>query len=325
MTEPLPSMPSSSEPPDATEKKGLSCLFSRLWVFAVVFVIALVGGAVLYSTYDTGEPTALFLGSEVDKAADLHHLKNRLTQTEARLKTLEERLTGLESAAVTPQGTATATTFATGDQGAIDSLKKDIEALQKQLTHTAQQTTEQSRTEQEVFALLLALSRLQSQIDADEPFEADLARLAILLAGRAEATEPLSRLQEAAPRGVASMDELAALWQTGVKTATTALREAQAHTWQDRLKAALRSLVSIRQASETSTGEAILADMERALKIGHLGEALALFEELPTAAQDALAQWQERARARVAVRQSLGNLVQVLFDALSPPPKKEEP
>ncbi|MDN3720954.1 mitofilin family membrane protein [Roseibium salinum] len=87
----------------------------------------------------------------------------------------------------------------------------------------------------------------------------------------------------------------------------------------DSLLSSARSIVSVRGPGDAdgSGPEAALRRMENAVASGDLNGALAAYEMLPGAAQEAGADWATRARARVEVNALTDRATQELLDALA--------
>jgi hypothetical protein len=220
---------------------------------------------------------------------------------EGRLKTLERRLTVLESTAGQASPIIT---------DRLDALSQEIAALEARLLTLETRPTDSPKTS----ALALALLALDSAAQIGAPFEREWRTLSQLLPQNAD----VHMLASLARTGVPGRAAL-------VRRFTTALPRIRAAAGQDpaakpgvmgKMKGAFGSLISVRRVDDKATGvDAVLARVEAALHDQDLPGAMNALEKLDTGARQAAQGWLTQAQARLTLDQALARLKAMTAEA----------
>lgn len=231
---------------------------------------------------------------------------------EARLTTLEDRLTAIEEASVGGQGVPAAAIAAMdremkalrseveAQKGAASALTADIEAA----SAAAQARLDDAEAAAQVAAKQAALSHVRAAFETGAPLGPALegvkqlgAEVPATLAGAADGVPSLLALQDSfADPARAALD--------------ASIRADMGDGWADRLLAFLRSQSGARSLTprEGSDPDAVLSRADAALRDGNLQSALAELAALPPAGMETMARWVADAERRLDVEQAITDL-----------------
>ena len=275
------------------------------------------------------------LASRVNQAADgIAGIDQRLSEAEARLENLaaldrklvvtsegavafdssalEARIAALEAS---PSGSLSG-----GHETAFETIEAldGVEAEARRLTAladdlTARITALESRPAPTggAAAAMLAVAQLRAALGGSGTFDAELAAVRATIDGG----EPVAAALEAlAPYAAAGIPTTAMLRARFTGLADDVVRAGYAPpqgTWVARTMARLAKLVTVRRTGDDvmgATPEAIAARSEARLAAGDLAGAVAEAEALDGAPLAVVAQWLDRARARLAAGRALATL-----------------
>lgn len=272
---------------------------------------------------DVAALSADLAGARADLAAlpqpETEALSTRLTELEARLATLdmaavESRLDALEARA--------ANGLSAADRAALDALRAEIEAIKAGGIAQAQIDAASAELAAALDRAKAAAEALQAETLAGAQ---DAARRgALLQIGAAlDAGAPYGfalralegvALPEPLVAGAAGLPGLKALQDSYPQAARAALEAAlksdMGQTWTERALSFLRTQVGARSltAREGDDPDAILSRAEAALGAGDVPLALSALDQLPGAAQTALAPWRAEAERRQAALDALATV-----------------
>ncbi len=297
-----------------------SCMRRRaLFVVGAASVIALAAGvaALPYCPW-----FARMTGLGFARASDVQHMQDRLSALDARVQALESR----KDASAPQDGDVHPTSAPVPDPESVPEkdtgssrlsalaaarMQTDIVALSAALAGMQGEVkriggaVESSRdAARGLLAMALSFSELRASADAGHPYANELAALRAAAQNGQGLDESLALLAAhavaGAPSAAALREELAA--RAG--DAVHAVDKASAQTWWQRVRAALRGLVSIRRQHESAEADA-LEGMQAALASGDAAKADLVFKTLPQPAQDTLGSWHDGLAARMDVDRAL--------------------
>ena len=189
-------------------------------------------------------------------------------------------------------------------RAALDEAALRIEAAETD-AREARASAEQIRNEdasasERQMKAAFALSALSRAVDQGAPFAEELSIMSQFDAAA-------GALEAHAQTGVATDADLRARFGAAARAALSAAALEEADSGPARLMARARNLVSLRPARPTDGDApgAVLSRAEHALEQGEITFALLQLEDLPLAAQAAMADWIEDARARAEAQSAL--------------------
>jgi len=184
----------------------------------------------------------------------------------------------------------------------IERLRQRVDKLQ----------TEDVAKASKAASVSLALLNLQRQVAAGRPFENELKVLRSL----APSAAPLDQLQAYAEEGLPSA---ALLQRTFDDEAREALRTAN-RAENGGILGSFRNLVTVRKAGDVpgASSSAIISRAETRLEAGDLQGAVQELDALGGPAAEAMAEWLDAARARVAVDDLMDGLSERLIGDIDP-------
>jgi hypothetical protein len=169
-------------------------------------------------------------------------------------------------------------------------------------------------------AYSVALDAIRGALDAGRPFEAELAA-AKRLGGAAAQLGPLDSL---AAKGAPSIPALAAGFEAAAPAIVAVLAPKEAPAAPDsgvgdRLWSSLSRVVSVTREGEQAGDEATrpVGQIREALQHGDLEAAVATFEAMPPAAQQAGATWLNDARSTLAAQATVRSEMRATLQKLA--------
>jgi uroporphyrinogen-III synthase len=198
---------------------------------------------------------------------------------------------------------------------AVSGQKDQAKALAEAIEKTKAESSRTSADEKKALAAARAsavigiAARLNTALESEQPFAADLALLGPLAQDDKTIAEQSAALQPLADKGVASRAGLAADFPVMAKAAMA--DDLADDSFGQRILGRLKALVSLRRVGADVPGdtvEAKLARAEAALKGGDLAKAVDLVKSLPEPARRATADWLARAEAHLAAQRTVDRL-----------------
>ncbi|WP_068086730.1 hypothetical protein [Polycladidibacter stylochi] len=246
----------------------------------------------------------------------LEKTQQGLQKSIGTLASLQTRLQDMEvssTALAKQQGEqgATLSTSLASMQGELTELMRTLSQQQKDVdAHTQSlgklsaslanvESKVGSASAQERAARAIAVSSLSASVESGKPYAAELTAVkAVVPQGQFD----FSKLDEFARLGIPTNAELIASFGEAARAMSKAQLQKPDQGVVDRLLTSAQSLVSIRRPSDEAgtTPGAILGQMEVKVEKGDLAAALAAYQRLPEAMQEAGADWADHAQARLA-------------------------
>ena len=325
---------------------------------ALVLVLALVASSPYWAPPLAG---VLPGGASSAPSAAPADLTSRLDADEARLRRVEERLTGEAPPAAAASGLAMIAPWieerAAADLDArlkaleagapnadtlkrLDQVSRATETMLDQLQErlTSLETKFANTSDNPERLLLVSLSALSAAIESSRPFTGELATSEALAVGHGDIETLLKPLDADATAGLPSTALLARQFSFGIAPAILrqqAENPAPDQPWWRRILAKLRGLVVIRRVDEAGapTGDPIASGVttaEAALDKGDLAGTVAAVEALPASDQIPAQAWLAEAHCRLAAEAAIAQATQNLAGALTaapatPPPAPAKP
>lgn len=244
-------------------------------------------------------------------------LEENVKRVQQRLDELTSRLVKLEESL--PQGA--------NESGGINlsedfsrlrndmlSLSNALSSMQSQVKH-ASQSAEQTRVSgQTKMALAIAFTQFKIAEASGEPFVQELGSIKKADAQDGLITSFLVPLEPLAATGAPTMSRLREDFLNLSGGARTALLHANATTWQERLIADLKSLISIRPLNALGGPDDVLSAIDRDLSNNKLKEALDKLYSQPETVQAILKDWRAKAESRLTLDQAVKSLADQLIN-----------
>jgi hypothetical protein len=236
---------------------------------------------------ETADPTGALQGLEErldEMEARIAALGNgiapeaAITEVEDQLADITTRLDALESPAEQPEELA----------ARLDGLEQELASIAAELGE---------RADEPRAALVITATALKAAIDRGGSFEAELEAYAALAPDAAGVAE----LAPHADTGVATRSAiLADVSAAADRMAAAGRNDAEPDGFWDGLWQSARGLVTVRPVGmvDGDNAEAIAARLEASIRDGDYERAIAEYEQLPQAAQDAGRDFMDRVRAR---------------------------
>lgn len=236
------------------------------------------------------EDAAVALQSEMEAMREAFeeeraHLSAELETANARLETQDREIAGLRAELENRDGAATA----------------EITALRAELQKIRNDRAKASARQMKASFALAALSRA---VDQGGPYAEELAAIEEFEPGASAA------LEAHAETGVATDAALRERFNAAARKALAAAGQEEAGGGLSGLLARAKSLVSVRPARPMDGDDpgAVLSRADNALEQGEVAFALLQLEDLPLAAQEAMADWIAAARARAEAEAAVAAL-----------------
>ena len=246
-----------------------------------------------------------------------------MKKTAEQVSALEARVLEIEKRPIADTKGAAAAAVA-AYEGELQALRAQLEDQKKQfedlsaevtarINNAKEQAGEIQKTAEETAKAATAraaISRIEAALEAGGGFETALSEFS-----EATGITPPAALQNAAKNGVTSLANLQASFPEAARTAlAVSIRTTAGDGTVDRLTAFLKSQVSPRslEPREGDDPDAVLSRAEAELKAGDLEKALVTLKSLPDDGRVAMADWLEKAQARVDAQKALAELKQAL-------------
>jgi hypothetical protein len=258
----------------------------------------------------------------------MQNMDDALANDRARIRALESHIKDLEAHTESTPAPASAQpqmqSAGASKQGAADvaRLQNDLagmsaalSALQNEVKATGTVAAKTKESAQTSIAALLAFMPLRETVMAGRKFGPELAAMKNAAKDNAGLTTALSKLDACADTGVATPAALADQFIALEAPAQQAIDKTAAQSWQDRVIAELKGLISIRPLHG---GGPDFAAIENDLSSGDVAAALEAEKNLPPEAQKTLEDWRARAEARAGAEQALHD-ISLLVSAVGAP------
>jgi len=239
-----------------------------------------------------------------DKDAQIAALTQRLSEVEAKLKTLEDVIaaapkSGSDDATNAKIAALEAKITELSDQSADDERVTGIEtkmtALQSQLGEAQAKNSRQ-------LALMAAFDELKDTLNHGNALGVSLTKLTSLSDGQPKIQETLAQLAPFKDKGVATLTELQQKFNASAKLALSHSNSNALIDW--------HSLITIRKTGDQpgTDDEAVIARAEAALGRGELDKTLSELVTLSPTAAPSFAPWVADAQANVHAHETLAAL-----------------
>lgn len=233
-------------------------------------------------------------------------LENRVNELAARLEKLEQAGPAVTSSSDKESKESEA---ARADKAKLEeslaALSATVGDIQSQLRLTAQAADKNHFADQASLIAAVSFMQLRLMAERGEGFTAEYEALAQATAQNAPLHAFVVKLEPLAAAGAPSLALLREEYAGLLHAARAAVIRAEAKDWQDRVWAALRSLVSIRSLYPEAGGEVGLEGAQADLAQHRLAAALEKIDALPEAAREVLKVWRDRVEARRKLDEAL--------------------
>jgi hypothetical protein len=273
----------------------------------------------------------------IDLAGQLEAIANRLDRVEDgqdQLKNAEvvpTQIPSMDSAALIgtvvglAERVAAMEARAAADAAVLAGLRDEAFALTSRVTGLGEQVRDvgvaldkEAPARDRASLLLLSIGQL-AEASRVGPYEAQLASLRAVAGDQLDLSTPMDRLTPIAPTGAPTLVTLRARFS---KASSAVIRSRDVGSSEGGLGQTLSrvvSLVTIRKVDDAEAGtvDGALAAADVALGVGDLAAAVVALEVLDGAPGDAIAEWIEMARARLAVDGAIQDLRSAAVRALA--------
>ncbi len=264
-----------------------------------------------------------------EKDAKIAALESRIDQMEAKLKTLEDVITGLPKSAEAPDGWESklaemqakldamqSEAPADGeDAGRVGQLEAKLKAQSDALNALTAQIASVSASGTHQVAILTAFGQLKDTALRGDAYSSELNRLKALAEHNTGALPLLAALAPFSDKGVSTLASLQAAFEPAAKAALAP------EVKPDSLAGNLQSLIRIRKVGAEQTGtddESVIARAEAALENGNLAQCRKELSALSPPALAAFAAWEKAAAATQTVRETLDALAVAVMQETPP-------
>jgi len=262
-------------------------------VALLLVVLALLCGLVL------GPSITTLFSKETGLGGFSTASETRLTELEERVGQLEKQEQRMRTGSVTPSGiTDSGLVPLTGVQETQSVLSKRLHDIESKLQASSEATATVQTKAETGLATVLAFMQMQRVALVGRPFEKE--RLVLVdLVGEDEAPRNiLDKLEAFSIDGIASLSVLQKQWHALEGETQAAMRQAGAHTWQDRIIVAIENLISIRSLTPESGMSLTISGIALDLAQERVSAALRKASSLPAEVQPIIETWYIKAMAR---------------------------
>ena len=171
-----------------------------------------------------------------------------------------------------------------------------------------------------MMAFMLSFSALQQRADWGGAFEAELSQALRAAPDDTHVQGILESMKPMAAQGAPSLKSLMASFDNLSPDLRQALLQNNAHTWSDRVVAAVEGLVTVKRAQDSGTQNDQLDSIKQALADGRLDLAREHLKDLPPVLQQRLESWQAQFDQRYALDRQITALRAALIESLTAGP-----
>lgn len=232
--------------------------------------------------------------------SELGKSSSRLEQTEKALAAARSDLDSLRTAVASGMSSGTGT----GDTAALAAIGQRLDALEKDVESLKSAKAPEGQA-QSLAALTQALSDINAKIAAGTPYRVEFDRIARMVPAAAGLDVLEAQANQGLPTAAGLAEELRAAIPTLPKPSGSAAPESTGY-WQSFWNA-VGSVVKIRNVGETDW-QALAGECAGLAEAGDLTSAIARIDEAEGSVPAALAQWRDRAAARLKLEAALAQV-----------------
>lgn len=207
-----------------------------------------------------------------------------------------------------------------------DVLEAQVQGLKAQITDIDAQMVSLKKLEQDAHetarrsALALAFSNLKRAMEQGSGFSNELEAVKRLSGEHSDLHQDFSLLEKLSNEGLTSEQSLMEAFPDLASKAIADESAVEDATAWDKLTQKARSTFRYRRTGDVKgdTSEAVLARMEHKFKQGHLEEVVSEASQLQPKAQQVIAPWLAKLKARLLVEQAMHKLEDQLLTSLQP-------
>ncbi len=238
----------------------------------------------------------------------------RLDQLEQRVDKLEEHGEKIKTGSVAPSG-VTDSGYAplTGVQETQSVLSKKLHDIEAKLQASSEATASVQTKAETGLATVLAFMQMQRVALAGRSFEKERQVLLEIVGEDETLNDVLDKLEAFSLNGVASTAVLQKEWRALAGKTQAALRQASAHSWQERLIVALENLISIRSLAPEDGMSLAVSGIDLDLAQEKVASALRKASGLPFEVQPIIDAWKIKAMAHNKTEYLLNKLAHFLI------------
>lgn len=240
--------------------------------------------------------------------ADADRAKDEIKRSQDEVTALKSALEGVKSSTAKPADVASAVSPVSAK---IATLEQDLKAL------AAAEDARRANAERVVLAL--ELQNLKRALDRGQKYEAELAEVEKVAAGKLD----LTAFAKFKDQGVPTVADLTKDFRGAANAVIDAETAPASGNVVDRLIAGAKSVIRVRKTDHDAadkSAEAVVARMESALKDGRLGDVIREADGLPAKSKEAASPFLEKVTARASVEQALASLESKLKTTMSGAP-----
>lgn len=248
---------------------------------------------------------------------------------EGALRTLDERLAGLERRPAPPApppdpriaelAERVAGLSQTADQlgerlarvgesaQTAQTLQREVGTLRQQVGSVEQAAQTQRNRSTQIESLVLASGQLRATLATGQPYPEELRAVRAIGVSDPQVTQALDAIAPHAPNGVPTLALLAGRFETLASDIVRAARRGEGGSWLDQVGGTLATLVTVRRQGAGVVGdsaEAVVARAEAALRDNNLAAAVKEVSALTGPAAEAAKPWLSDAQARLAINEA---------------------
>jgi hypothetical protein len=317
----MPSFPQlPPEPIEGGKRSFTGFLFLLAILLAAIYLIFFSPWAIQLRHDLTGSVTQ----SDDRQLADL---EKRVQKLEDQIHSLDARLDQSSQPAVTtPQTTAEDSAHARQEAADMAHMQNDVIALsaalsgmQAEVKAVNDHVSKTQQTAQTSLASTIAYIQLRDAALTGQSFTAELNAMRDAAHNDNAEQDILGKLELYAAQGAPTLQVLREQLMPLETPALQAIDKKTAQSWWQKFLVELRGLVSIRAIHGGGSGDAFTTT-ESALDRGDIAAALNALQTLPPESQDVLADWRNKAEARMHINESLHALADHLTASVATAP-----
>jgi hypothetical protein len=293
MSELLP-LPQSNEPPK--KQRSSAKLFFGI-LFLLLGALLIVGGIMAQKQMQMLNEA---LGNE---RAHIAELESQIKDMEAHPASTPSSAQAAEHSSASSKEDAATIAHLQND---LTAMSAALSALQSEVKATGTIAVQTKQSAQGSVTTLLAFIQLREAVLAGRKFNIELSAMRDAAKNNVPLAAALEKLSPYADTGVTTPTILSDRLISLEAQALQAVSKSEAKTWEDRIIAELKGLISIRPLHGGVGTD--FTSIENSLASGDTASAVEASKNLPPDAQKTLEDWRKQADARVAAEQALHDI-----------------
>ncbi|NBO19648.1 MAG: hypothetical protein EBV03_10590 [Proteobacteria bacterium] len=228
-------------------------------IMVVTMVLTAVATMVIFFALGEREPRPVAV-----IPSQLQTLEARLTAQSDLINGLQNRLTQVEQAPTIQTAPAAPSINVDAVTADVSVLKAELAALREELASLKSQVSATQGGAEQKLLLTLYLSRLRQVAEQGGDFVHELQQVRDTAGANSQLVEAMQPLDAYAQKGIVPHDQLLQQFRSLATMWDRQLQDTGTQSWQDRLMAAAKNLVSVRRVDQYATTPA-LNDLGQAL------------------------------------------------------------